>query len=47
MPIGYVLSAINRDHKDVEPTRILIVRITKLENLQENKLEAQNNVGAN
>jgi hypothetical protein len=32
---------------DVEPNKVLISRIIKLENLQENKLEAQNNVGVN
>jgi hypothetical protein len=39
--------AINGDHEDVEPTRALIAIITKLKKLQENKLEAQNNVGVN
>jgi hypothetical protein len=43
----YVLLAISRDHRDVEPTRMLTTIITKLERLQENKLEAQNYVGAN
>jgi hypothetical protein len=46
MPTKYVLLTINGDHKDVEPTRVLIARITKLEKFQENKLEAHNNVGA-
>jgi hypothetical protein len=41
------MSAIIRDHIDVEPTRVLITRITKFEKLHENRLEAQNNVGAN
>jgi hypothetical protein len=39
MLIEYVLLAINGDHKDVEPTRVLIARITKLKKLQENRLE--------
>jgi hypothetical protein len=43
----YVLLIINGDHRDVEPTRMLTTIITKLERLQENKLEAQNYVGAN
>jgi hypothetical protein len=40
MPIEYVLPAINGDHKNAKPTRILIARIIKLEKLQENRLEA-------
>ncbi len=47
MPTKYVLLAINIDHKHAEPTRVLITRIIGLERLPENKLEAQNNVGAN
>jgi hypothetical protein len=47
MPIEYVVLVISGDHRDVEPTKMLIARITKLEKLQENKLEVQNNVGAN
>jgi len=47
MPTKYVLSTINGDHKDAKPTRVLITKITKLEKLQENGLEAKNNVGAN
>ncbi len=43
----YVLSTISGDHIDAKPTRVLTTRITKLEKLQENKLETQNNVGAN
>ncbi len=39
--------AINGDHKNVELTKVLIARIAKLEKLQENELDAQNNVGAN
>jgi hypothetical protein len=39
--------AIIGDHKNVEPIRMLIVKITELEKLQENRLEAQNNVGVN
>jgi hypothetical protein len=38
---------IRGDHKDAKPTRILIAIITELEKLQENKLEAHNNVGTN
>ncbi len=41
------MSAINGDHKDVELTRVLTTRFTKLEKLRKNELEAQNNVGAN
>jgi hypothetical protein len=33
MPTKYVLLAISGDHKDVEPTIVLIVRTTKLEKL--------------
>jgi len=44
MPTKYVLLAISGDHRDVEPTRILIAKITKLEKLHENRLEVQNNV---
>jgi hypothetical protein len=40
MPTKYILSAISGDHKDVEPTKLLITIITKLEKLQENRLEA-------
>jgi hypothetical protein len=47
MPTKYVLPTINGDHKDAKPTTVLITKITKLETLQENILEAQNNVGAN
>jgi hypothetical protein len=47
MPTKYVLLAISGDHRDVEPTRVLIAKITKLEKLHENRLEVQNNVGAN
>jgi hypothetical protein len=47
MPTKYVLLAINGDHKDVEPTKMLIAKIIELEKLQENILEAWNNLGAN
>ncbi len=47
MPTKYVLSAISGDHRDVKPTKVLTTRITEVEKLQENRLEAQNNVGAN
>jgi hypothetical protein len=47
MPTKYVLLAISGDHKDAKPTRVLTSRIIELEKLQENELEAQNNVGAN
>jgi len=43
----YVLLAINGDHKDAEPTKVLTTRIIELEKLQENRLEVQNNVGTN
>jgi hypothetical protein len=39
MPTKYVLSTINGDHIDAEPTRVLIAKITKLEKLQESGLE--------
>jgi hypothetical protein len=44
MPIEYVLPTINGDHRYVESTRILIAKIIELKRLQENRLEAQNNV---
>jgi hypothetical protein len=47
MPTKYVMLVIIGDHKNVEPIRVLIVKITELEKLQENRLEAQNNVGVN
>jgi len=47
MPTKYVLSTINGDHISVELTKMLTSKITKLEKLQENILEVQNNVGAN
>jgi len=47
MLIKYVLSAISGDHRNVEPTKVLTTRITKLEKLRENRLEAQSNVRAN
>jgi hypothetical protein len=34
-----MLLVVNGDHKDAKPTKVLIARITKLEKLQENKLE--------
>jgi hypothetical protein len=40
MPTKYVLSTISGDHRDVEPTKVQTARITKLEKLQKNKLEA-------
>jgi hypothetical protein len=47
MPIEYVLLAINGNHRNVEPTRILTTKIIELKKLQENKLKVQNNVGTN
>ncbi len=47
MLIEYFLLAINGDHRDSKPTRVLIARIIKLDKLQENRLETQNNVGLN
>jgi hypothetical protein len=32
MPIKYVLSAISGDHKDVEPTRVLIAKVIEWKN---------------
>ncbi len=44
----YVLLAISVDHRDAELTKVLITtKITKLEKLQEKRLEAQNIMGAN
>jgi len=45
MPTKYVLSIISGDHQNAELTRLLIAIITKLERLNDNRLEAQNNVG--
>jgi hypothetical protein len=39
--------AINGDYKDAEPTKVLIAKITKLEKLHEDRLEAHSNVGIN
>ncbi len=47
MLIEYVLLAISGDHKDAKPTRVLTTRIIELDKLQENRVEAHNNVGAN
>jgi hypothetical protein len=47
MPIKYVLPTNSGDHKDVEPTRVLIAKIIELKKLHENRLKAKNNVGAN
>jgi hypothetical protein len=47
MPIKYVISIISGDHKDAKPTKVLTTKIIEREKLQENELEAQNNVGAN
>jgi hypothetical protein len=47
MPTKYVLVVINGNHRDAEPTKMLTAIIIELEKLQENKLEAQNNVGTN
>ncbi len=41
------MQSINGDHKDAKPTRVLTTKITKLQKLQDNKLEAKNNVRAN
>ncbi len=41
------MPVISGDHKDAEPTRMLTTKIIELEKIQENKLEAQNDVGAN
>jgi hypothetical protein len=41
------MSAINGDHKDAKPTKVLITRITELKKVQENIFEVQNNVGTN
>ncbi len=43
----YAQLAINGDHKDAKPTKVLIVKIIEHEKLQENRLEVQNNVGTN
>jgi hypothetical protein len=47
MPTKYVMWAISGDHKDAKPTKVLTTKITKLKKLQENKLEANNNVETN
>jgi hypothetical protein len=47
MPRKYVLPTISGDHKDEKPTKVLTAMITKLEKLQENRLEVQNNFGEN
>jgi hypothetical protein len=47
MPTKYVLLAISGDHKDAKPARVLTTRIIEVEKLQDNRLEVQNNVGAN
>ncbi len=47
MPTKYVLLAINGDHKDAKPARVLTTRIIEVEKLQDNRLEVQNNVRAN
>jgi len=47
MLIEYVLLAISGDHRDVEASRVLTAIITKLEKLQEKKLDVQNNVRIN
>jgi hypothetical protein len=47
MPTKYVLLAINGDHKNVEPTKVLTTIIIELEKLHKNRLEAKNNVGVN
>jgi hypothetical protein len=39
--------AINGDHKNEKPIKILPTKIIELEKLHENRLEVQNNVGAN
>jgi hypothetical protein len=41
------MMVISGDHIDVEPSKVLTTKIIKLEKLQENKLEIQNNVEAN
>jgi hypothetical protein len=40
MPIEYVLITISGDHRNAKPTIMLTTRITKLEKLQGNILEA-------
>ncbi len=37
----------NGDHRDADSTRVLIAKITELEKVHEDILEAQYNVGAN
>jgi len=39
--------AINGNPRNEKPTKILTTKITKLEKLHDNKLEAQKNVGKN
>jgi hypothetical protein len=33
MATEYVIPAISRDHKDAKPTKVLIAKVTELENL--------------
>ncbi len=47
MPIIYVLPAINGNHINAELSRVLTTKITKLENLHDNRLEVKKNVGTN
>jgi hypothetical protein len=47
MLIEYVLSTISGDHRNAKSTKVLTTKIIELEKLQENRLEVQNNVGAN
>jgi hypothetical protein len=47
MPTKCVLLAINGDHKDAKPTKVLTIKIIELEKLRDNRLEAWNNLGAN
>jgi hypothetical protein len=47
MPTKHVIPTISGDHRDAKLTKMLTTTIIKLEKLQENRLEAQNNVGAN
>ncbi len=47
MPTKYILPAINGDNINAKPTKVLIAKITKLEKLLKNILEAQTKVGEN
>jgi hypothetical protein len=44
MTTKYVLLAFNSDHQDANPIKVLISRLTKLEKLQNDKLQAKETI---